>query len=406
MAKNTLSFYFRPTLKKALQLLLCLLLPLGAAAAGDEYILSYLSQADGLSDNYINVILSDRRGYIWIGTNDGLDRYDGQRIRHLDFPHQEHGARYVKSLVEDSRGNIWVGTTTGLLKYDVREDQMQLVEADYASGAKPTIISHMGLDGNGVLWLPWRDRMLGIDTGDGTRRTLPHDILSLRYDKKRSSLIILTKEGELLLLENGQTQPFPLSGEAKAIISDCKPSEVFVAGPYLLLSSFNGENLILDTRDGSIRKDQLFHEIKDALEHSSGDIWLATRSGVFVLDSCLTIRHHYAKDKPNKHSLRETRTRSLCEDRYGAIWVGSYFEGAARFEKNIARMQSWSADDIGGADFKAREFTEDREHHIWGESLSLLTDELCIVEVVDAHRLADFVHRLGTHLARLFRTFL
>lgn len=352
-------------MRKALQILLCLLLPLGAAAAGDEYILSYLSQADGLSDNYINAILSDRQGYIWLGTNDGLDRYDGLHIRHLDFPHQEHGARYVKSLVEDPYGNIWVGTTTGLLKYDIREDKLQLVEPDNTSEQKPTIISHMGLDDDSVLWLPSRDGMLGIDTRDGTQQTLPYDILSLRFDKKRSALVLLTDEGELLLLEKGRAQPFPLTEEAKESIAECKPGEVFVAGHYLLLSSFNGDNLILDTRDGSIRKDQVFHEIKDALEHSSGDIWLATRSGVFVLDSCLTLKHHYAKNKPDKHSLRETRTRSLCEDRYGDIWVGSYFEGAARFEKNIARMQSWSADDIGGPDFKAREFAEDKQHHIW-----------------------------------------
>lgn len=352
-------------MRKALQFLLCLLLPLGAAAAGEEHILSYLSQEEGLSDNYINVILSDRQGFIWLGTNDGLDRYDGCHIRHLGFPYQEHGARYVKSLAEDAYGNIWVGTTTGLLKYDVREDKMQIVETEPTTNEKFTIISHMGLDGDGVLWMPCRSGMLGINTRDGTRQTLPHSLLSLCRDPKRSTLVLLTRDRELIVLKNGRTQPFPLSDRVREFIGESKPSDVFMAGHYLFLTSFNGDNLILDTRDEAIRKDRTFHEIKDVLEHSSGDIWLATRSGVFVLDSCLAVKHHYTKEKPHNHSLRETRTRCLCEDRYGGVWAGSYFEGAARFEKNIAQLQNWSADDIGGPDFKVREFTEDQQHFIW-----------------------------------------
>src|SRR4051812_21243202 len=83
-----------------------------------------ITAQDGLSHNKVNCIIQDRRGFIWIGTDDGLNRYDGHHFtifRHLPNNPATISGNIVSDLLEDEQGILWIATTDGgLSRYDYR----------------------------------------------------------------------------------------------------------------------------------------------------------------------------------------------------------------------------------------------------------------------------------------------
>lgn len=92
---------------------LILLLGLPSFAQTKDIKFKHLSSDDGLSQNFVSCILQDQKGFMWFGTKDGLNRYDGYTFvvyQHDPFDTTTISTNYITALYEDSRGYIWVGT--------------------------------------------------------------------------------------------------------------------------------------------------------------------------------------------------------------------------------------------------------------------------------------------------------
>ena len=91
-----------------------------AQTIDEHYYFKSLSSQNGLSQNTVSAILQDSKGFMWFGTKDGLDRYDGVSFRHFKYDRtnpRSLGNNFVTSLYEDVEGNIWVGTDVGVYIY-------------------------------------------------------------------------------------------------------------------------------------------------------------------------------------------------------------------------------------------------------------------------------------------------
>ncbi len=94
-----------------------LLLSVGRIVAQSEIRFQQITTEDGLSDNGITCLLEDREGYVWVGTERGLQRYDGQRMEHFKGPGWP-GLAHISALALDSAGNVWAASTdAGLFRY-------------------------------------------------------------------------------------------------------------------------------------------------------------------------------------------------------------------------------------------------------------------------------------------------
>jgi ligand-binding sensor domain-containing protein len=121
-----------------------------AVALGQENIrFRRLSVEDGLSQSTVNCVLQDHEGFIWLGTQDGLNRYDGYSFK--VYRHNSHDSlsisdNYINSVFEDSRGRLWIGTYSGGLNvYDRDRDA-------FSHFVRDTTL-HSSISGNIPRWI-------------------------------------------------------------------------------------------------------------------------------------------------------------------------------------------------------------------------------------------------------------
>ena len=90
-----------------------------------EYYFRNMSVEDGLSQNMVYSIMQDQTGFIWFGTLDGLNRYDGIRFKIFKKDNENHlsiGSNKIFTLLQVSEGDIWVGTANGIYIYDPQHE--------------------------------------------------------------------------------------------------------------------------------------------------------------------------------------------------------------------------------------------------------------------------------------------
>src|SRR5262245_51033520 len=112
----------------------CLLVA-ALAASGVSYAqyaplyFNHLTVNNGLSQGVANVTLKDSRGFVWISTLDGIDRFDGINCRHYDLSQlaKVNLTLTTTNFLEDKNGNIWAGTQQGLLQYNYARDAFSYV---------------------------------------------------------------------------------------------------------------------------------------------------------------------------------------------------------------------------------------------------------------------------------------
>ena len=104
--------------------LTCLLTFAGVSSAEVLWFSHINTQNSGMSYDGVRCMMRDSRGYVWIGTQKGLSRYDGARFRVFDRKDFRVDSDYVNSLCEDCSGNILIGTDRGVILYDHETDSM------------------------------------------------------------------------------------------------------------------------------------------------------------------------------------------------------------------------------------------------------------------------------------------
>jgi ligand-binding sensor domain-containing protein/signal transduction histidine kinase len=377
-------------------LTVCFLLvaaPCTAVAAQKETIrFQHFGVEQGLPGSSVSVILLDSHGYLWIGTENGLCRYDGYDFQvYRNDPEDETSLtdNWVRALFEDRYGDLWIGTWAGLNRFDEKTGKFKryLHNPHDDKSISSDSITAICEDGKGVLWIGTLDAGVNkFNRQDNSFTRFESDTSKEAADRKtlrdnRVRVMIRDHKGVLWIGGRGGWlhRLDPITNEF-----DCYRTEFI--GVRALCEDHSG-NIWLGTFNDGIRKfdpvthkfESFVHKARDPaslannsvnqlLVDRSGDLWIATFNG--GLDRWLSREkkfEHHVHDPRNSASLSSNNATSLCEDRSGAIWVGTD-QGLDKYFLGMSKFRDFSHDPDNPKSLSNNyvfQIMEDRSGHLW-----------------------------------------
>ena len=320
----------------------------------------HISIEQGLSQSSVRVIFQDRIGFLWFGTEDGLNRYDGYTFKTYkpdpDTPNSLSD-RFITTILEDNDGYLWIGTRQGgLNRYDPRNEQFTLFRHDKEdpSSISDDHVNVLYLDNNDNLWIGTEQGLDLFDREAGTFTRYTYDpftpdsltgksVTAIHQDN-RGRLWIGTSSGGLNQF-NPQSKiftPYQHNPEDVNSISNDRITVILNAGDSTLwVGTMYGLNRF-DPDKGLFKR--YYHSDNDpqsiagnwvnALQiDSTGNLWIGTANGLDRLSKAGGRFIHYMNDPSYPKSLSNDFILSIYEDRGGVLWFGTYGGGVDKYDR-------------------------------------------------------------------------
>jgi len=342
-------------------LLLVLLLeaPVLRAAGSPPLILEHLTSADGLPQSTVMATLQDSRGLIWLGTEDGLVRFDGREMRrYANEPTDPHSlpGQFVWDIDEDATGGLWIALRSrGVAHWDPKTDRFTAYRQGKpgASALTSDNVRAVLARGPDEVWIATTDA--GIDILNPLTRTVrrlrhdPKDPESLSSDdvvslSSASGAGIWVGTNGGLQRWDPQAQRFfrfgmqgdgswPLQGLRIMDVHEDRAGTVWVAtfSNGLLQFDSNGGLIAAHRADPAAADALRSDEIRALLEDAVGRLWIGTADGLHLFDRSTGSTFQYTHDSTDPASLRDPFVMSLYEDTDGVLWIGTRSGGVSRW---------------------------------------------------------------------------
>ena len=326
----------------------CLKISTSYANIRESFNFKNITIEDGLSQSTVETIYQDSKGYIWIGTNDGLDRYNGYEFKHYKHDKYDKNSianNYIVDIIEDKNGYIWVSTIGGLSRINPDKDEIK----NYYSKEDSGNLS------NSNLWqiLCTKDNRLIASTIDGLNV----------YDKNKDKFTrILYKEGELpsqyiysleedinghiwVGTDNGLVELDKDLNIVKSYQDAIGDSDVYNVyddskGNIWVCTLDNGlfkinldDNSVENYKNNNSKISIPSNNVRDIISDSEGKLWIATDKGLCTFDYEREEFITYNKKSYQSNSLIDDEIFCLLKDSSGLIWIGTY-SGISRFNPN------------------------------------------------------------------------
>lgn len=331
-----------------------LLLPSALGYSANDVYFRRINMNDGLSSSQINDIMVDSRGYVWMATQLGINRYDGFRFRVFyknDLPGSLN-SNDVLDIQEDRQGRMIVETAIGYCIYDALTETFSANAQDYLSqygiNAEP---HNMYVDNDKNLWVTVSGKGLyRIDGATGHTEFLAYgrqlhrsEITSVRQMGK--SIYVNFNDGFICSL-NSDTRKVDWQSDFIVKNKELPTNKYtsFLTQDNNLWITSDKQTFICERKTGkwysSVRQyfsenhysvpfnDNIF--VKGVIDDHVGNLWIATEHlGLLLIEPGSKEVRQFLYDKNNINSIPDNTVQSLYVDKAGALWIGSYKNGVA-----------------------------------------------------------------------------
>jgi len=321
---------------------------------------------DGISNDFVTQFFEDKEGFIWAGTNYGLNRYNKETnsieyfFKDPDNPESTIAGNVFnlssETIIQDKNGNMWIGTQTGLSMYDPRTEVFRNYYHD--SGNENSIsdnnISSVFQDSSGIIWIATKDHSVNtINPESGEiSRFLPDMGIQCVLEDNSGIVWLGTKENGLIKYER-DTQTF-------SNITDIPHMEIwdmylFPDGIIGLISDSSAVGLVLfnpeDEKYRQFLSDSSDHfslstnTVHGLFEDKDGTVWVIHNNGlVDKLDLKEQRFDLYQHNSNNDASIASNTVVPVYEDKFGNIWLGHFGSGLDRYNRETDDFTHYPSD--------------------------------------------------------------
>jgi len=315
----------------------------------------------GLSQNTIQCIMQDKMGFMWFGTWDGLNKFDGYTFSVWNI---ENGLsnQIVQALAEDHDGMIWIGTEDGLNMYDRMTDEITIFRHDHRdrNSLVHNSVRTLSVDLQGDIWIGTNRGVSVYRKRTGTFENYRHDIRNSRslinnwindiFCDSQGRIWIGTYKGlELFDPDRGEFIHFNRSTGWDSIA--LKPVLAITEDSLTGLWFINRDGLFNMKHDlSTLKRIDLqglhthYHEqtqVENMVFDDLGKLWIGTaRHGVMVFEPVVGELKLLQHDRDNPMSISNDQIYSIYVDRSGIIWVGT-FSGVNKYDRHSSKFRHY-----------------------------------------------------------------
>lgn len=295
---------------------------------GQEYRFETLSVEDGLSQITVSDICQDEKSRIWIATLDGLNCYDGNRIKVFNYFHNDsisYGNLYVTQMIDDGQGSLFLLTSTGLFQFDLATESYHLLPV-----SSPSIVAR----GKQGVWIV-KDNKLFLYEKATHRLTRMYDGAQLSecgtsmIEDAAGTLWIALKEGGVVRVDT--------CGQTSSVLPGIKVMKLMSSRDRNIWIGSQGHGVFCFSPDGKPLRHYEYEEnktykVRDDMARAlcqdlEGNIWVGYRSGLTKIEVTTGRVFHYQADPTRLGALSNRSITSLYADKQGTVWVGTYWGG-------------------------------------------------------------------------------
>lgn len=329
------------TMKRTITFLLCLLFSLGIVAR--EQYFKHLGLSDGLSQVCIPSLYQDELGAVWMGTTEGLNRYNGKDLK-IYRPSQDSTKltkNEIRELCGDGKGTMYIRAENDLVKLDLYKEEFTCLRRGDVKGlfcARDTLWVTCG---SGIYYYTKTKSDLTLVTllNEGVKQGE-----ALYVDKENiwvvtlNHLVVISRrnhasQAKVISLNRGRC----ISGDSNGNIWVGSWSGLHRISPNRGITHYQGQAEGGDLSDSQVRC---------VLEDDFKNIWVGTFRGLDSYNPVTDKWEHYTRYGNSANTLSHTSVLSLCKDMQSNIWVGTYYGGVNMFNPNKDTNRFYSAEPL------------------------------------------------------------
>jgi ligand-binding sensor domain-containing protein/signal transduction histidine kinase len=355
----------------------------------------HLTTLNGLSQSNVICFLHDSRGFMWVGSENGLNRYDGYNfIVYKNDPAKKSSLsnNHVTDIVEDVHGDLWIATWEGgLNKYDRQKDEFTHFKRDSTdpNSISDNYISCLLKDTKGDIWAGTSNGINVFDQknsrfikylwDNNSNKSISNNSAAVIYEDTRHNIWIGTAEGlNLFNPEKKSFTHFLHNNDDPESLSSNKITSIFEDSKRRLWIGTNGGGLnLLDKQTGRFRIfkkgntkapgicDNIVYSIT---EDDEGMIWVASENnGISIFNPATETFTNYEYNGSNNTSLSSNSINRIYKDRKGNIWIGTYNAGINLFNKDVSKFIHYKYNSFSNSlsNNNVMGICEDRGNNIW-----------------------------------------
>lgn len=322
---------------------LALMLAYCQASSAQQRFFIPLDTREGLSENHVKCILQDHWGFMWFGTKNGLNRYDGVSIKHyrVDDKVLKCGNHNVSALYEDEHHQLWVGTDKGVYLFDPVTETFSFFEPKSNLGKQVNNwIAQITGDPYGNVWIisPTQG---AFRYEKSTRRLMQYSLSNNTGGNwQNPSCVLVRKNGEVwvgtdcagLLRYNHKTKRMTqiLADKDGHSMQDMEMYTICDYGNWIAIADHEGKLMKYDPARNvlaEVKAKNVHYKVLRALLYDGKDLIVGTQDGLYILNEAEGREEHIVENTLHPFGLVSNLIYSLYKDSNNGLWIGTIYNG-------------------------------------------------------------------------------